>query len=212
MSLRDTLDAARKEAQEGGGIPFGKGKDDKAEDEDSSAGFSRRSTAKAKPTRERASSVRVVSTSDAKAGRSGKKPSEMTKEERKAERERRRDNDDLRNLAANALLKQDPTYKQQQRIWWIALGSGFGFTIVSFIINWMMNNNPAYANGTYAMVALISLVLAYVLIIGAFIYDMIKSRPIRKQYDEKVKGMSKKKLEQIIREDEEAKAAKKAKK
>ena len=211
MSLRDTLEAARKEVEDGGGIPFGKSKDTKeAAEEETSSGFSRRSTAKAKPTRERASSVRVVSADDAKAGRSGKKPSEMTKEERKAERERQRDIEDLRNMAANALLKQDPVYKQQQRIWWIVLGIGLGFTIVSFGINWLMNNNEAYASGAMAMLALASLVLAYVCIIGAFIYDMVKSRPIRREYDEKVKGMSKKKLEQVLRDDEAAKAAKKA--
>ena len=60
------------------------------------------------------------------------------------------------------------------------------------------------------VVALISLVLAYVCIIGAFIYDLMKARPIRKRVDAEVKGMTKRRLEQIIREDAEREAAEKA--
>lgn len=212
MSLRDTLDAARKEAQEGGGIPFGKGKDEKGEAEDASAGFSRRSTAKAKPTRERASSVRVVSADDAKAGRSGKKPSEMTKEERKAERAAQREIDDLRNMAANALLKKDPEYSFTQRVWWIALGLGFAMTLVSFGLNWLMQRNASYATNLYAGIAIVSLVLAYVFIIGAFIFDLVKARPIRKRVDAEVHGMTRKHLEQILREDALERDAKRASK
>lgn len=214
MSLRETLEAAKQEAQEGGSLFFGKGKGEEEGEEASPAatttGFSRRSTAKAKPTRERAASVRVVTVEDAKAGRSGKKPSEMTKEERKAESEARRSADDLRHSAATVLLAHDEEYQLTQRIWWIALGAGFVCTLISFGINYLMNKNEAYATMTYASIAMVTLVLAYVFILGSFVYDFIKGRPIRKRVDEEVKSMSKKKLEQLVTEDAKEKAAKKA--
>jgi hypothetical protein len=136
----------------------------------------------------------------------------MTKEERKAERNSVRDAEDRMNMAANALLKQDKEYARTQRMWWILLGVGLGLTVVSFGINYMLNRTGADTSGANVLVpvALISLVLAYVCIIGAFIYDLMKARPIRKRVDAEVKGMTKRRLEQIIREDAEREAAEKA--
>lgn len=202
MSLRDTIEGARREAQQAGGVLSGKSDDEQQAEEAEATGFSRRSTARAKPARDAASSVRVLSAEDAKAGRSGKKASEMTKEERKAERNARRDADDRRSMVANILLKRDEAYSRTQRIWWIMLGSGFAITLLSFGINWALNHGYfAGQADLLVVVALVSIVLAYVLIIGAFVYDMVKARPIRKRVDEEVKGMTKKRLEQIIRED-----------
>ena len=89
---------------------------------------------------------------------------------------------------------------------------GLGLTVVSFGINYMLNRTGADTSGANVLVpvALISLVLAYVCIIGAFIYDLMKARPIRKRVDAEVKGMTKRRLEQIIREDAEREAAEKA--
>lgn len=213
MGLRETIEAAKKEAQEAGGVFSGKkDADAKSEAEEESTGFSRRSAARAKPTTAAASSVRVVSAEDARHGKSGKKSSEMTKEERKAERSSVRDAEDRMNMAANALLKQDKEYARTQRMWWILLGVGLGLTVISFGINYMLNRTGADTSGANVLVpvALISLVLAYVCIIGAFIYDLMKARPIRKRVDAEVKGMTKRRLEQIIREDAEREAAEKA--
>ena len=208
MSLRDTIDAAKREAQEAGSIFSGKEKkdaDNGAQQEESS-GFSKRSTARAKPATAAASSVRVVSAEDAKEGRSGKKTSEMTKEERKADRAARRDADDRRVTAANIILKNDPEYKKTQTVWWILLGSGLALTIFSFGVNAYLNRVEGVDTDFASRLvvgAMVTLVLAYACIIGAFIYDLVKARPIRKRVDAEVKGLTKKKLEQIIREDAE---------
>ena len=207
MGLRETIEAAKKEAQEAGGVFSGKkDADAKSEAEEESTGFSRRSAARAKPT------TAAASSEDARHGKSGKKSSEMTKEERKAERNSVRDAEDRMNMAANALLKQDKEYARTQRMWWILLGVGLGLTVVSFGINYMLNRTGADTSGANVMVpiALISLVLAYVCIIGAFIYDLMKARPIRKRVDAEVKGMTKRRLEQVIREDAEREAAENA--
>ena len=213
MSLKDMLDEAKREAQEGGSLFFGKDAEGEAKAEgktEGSTGFSRRSTAKARPVREQASGVRVISAEDAKAGRSGKKTSEMTKEERKADRAARRDEDDLRNSVANILLKQDEAYQHTQRIWWIALGVGFAMTLISFFLTWIVGRDEVVANATYTIISLVSLMLAYVCIIGAFVYDFIKGRPVRRRVDDEVHGMTRKRLETIVREDAEAEAEKRA--
>ena len=208
MSLRDTIDAAKREAQEAGSIFGGKEKKDadKGSQQDESTGFSKRSTARAKPATAAASSVRVVSAEDAKEGRSGKKASEMTKEERKADRAARRDADDRRVAAANILLKNDPDYAFTQKVWWVLLGAGLALTIFSFGVNSYLNRaenvDPDFAS-RLVIAAMVTLVVAYACIIGAFIFDLIKARPIRKRVDAEVKGLTKKKLEQIIREDAE---------
>ena len=134
MSLRDTLDAARKEVEEGGSFPFGK-KDKEEEAAAETSGFSKRSTAKAKPTRERAASVRVVSSEAAKSAGGGKAAADMSKEERKAARDERRAKEDLEAMARSILLKQDEEYQRPQRNWWILLGVGFGGTVILSIIN-----------------------------------------------------------------------------
>lgn len=206
MSLRDTIDAARREAQEAGGIFSGKDNKEAEETKQESTGFSKRSAARAKPTTAAASSVRVVSAEDAKEGRSGKKANEMTKEERKADRAARRESDDRRVTAANILLKRDPEYARTQKMWWILLGLGLALTIFSFAVNAYLNNaegvDPTFAQ-RLVVGAIVTLVMAYVCIIGAFIYDLMKARPIRKRVDAEVKGMTRKRIEQLIREDAE---------
>lgn len=206
MSLRDTIDAARREAQEAGGIFSGKDNKEAEESKQESTGFSKRSAARAKPTTAAASSVRVVSAEDAKEGRSGKKANEMTKEERKADRAARRESDDRRVTAANILLKRDPEYARTQKMWWILLGLGLALTIFSFAVNAYLNNaegvDPTFAQ-RLVVGAIVTLVMAYVCIIGAFIYDLMKARPIRKRVDAEVKGMTRKRIEQLIREDAE---------
>ena len=212
MGLRETIEAAKQEAKEAGSVFSKKDEEAKSEAEEESTGFSRRSAARAKPTTAAASSVRVVSAEDARHGKSGKKSSEMTKEERKAERNSVRDAEDRMNMAANVLLKQDPTYQRSQKVWWILLGLGLALTVLSFGINYMLNRSGADTSSDNVLVpvALVSLVLAYVCIIGAFIYDLVKARPVRRRIDAEVKGMTKRRLEQIIREDAEREAAERA--
>ena len=205
MSLLDTIKGAREEAQEAGGlIPAGKKdtseKKESADSESQSAsGFSRRSAARAKPTREAAGSVRVESSSKAE--------SEMTKEEKKAARERRRNEEDLAFDAKRALLNQMPGYETSQKIWWGLLIAGIICTIVAWVILQQLNAQTV-GNG-YGAASMVIMVLAYVLVIGAFVYDLWKVRPMRRAADEQIAGMSKRRMQRLVDEEAERKAAKK---
>ena len=211
MSLLDTIKGAREEAQEAGGlIPAGKkdaaGKKTDAAESDTqsqnSSGFSRRSAARAKPRREAAGSVRMESTS--------KPESQMTKEEKKAAREKRRTEEDLIFDAKRAVLNQMPEYQRSQKIWWGLLIAGIVCTLLAWGVLQQINaNNISQGYGTATAVIM---VLAYVLVIGAFIFDLWKVRPMRKAADEQVAGMSKRRMQNLVEEEEARKAAKKAKK
>ena len=208
MSLRETLDAAKREAQEGGSLIFGKDAKDAEAEEATATRSNKRSAANAKPTRERAANVRVVSSEDAKNGATGKKESEMSKEERKAARQKQRAKEDLAASVRNILLDADPAYKRTQHVWWVMLGVGFAMTLATFGINYALNNMESPdPSSPLVSIAMIAIVVAYVCVFGAFIYDWRKGRPIRKEVDARVDGMTRKKMEQIVREDAERKAA-----
>ena len=131
MSLLDTIKGARQEAAEAGTLPVGSKKADDAagstasSDEKSKANRSRRSSAaSARPSRDRAGSVRTTATDKPK--------SEMTKEEKRAAREKRREKEDVIYDAKKAMLDSMPEYKRTQRVWWGMLIAGIICTLVSW--------------------------------------------------------------------------------
>ena len=204
MSLLDTIKGAREEA-EANSLRAPKkdmdvAADTTAEEQPSSpSGFSKRSAARAKPAREAAGTVRT-----------GPKPrSEMTKEEKRAIKAEKRDAEDLIYDVKKAVLESNEDYQRTQKIWWGLLIAGIACTICSWLaINYVQGGGEATSTLTTISVAL--MVIAYVLIIGAFIYDMIKVRPLRKQADAKIVGMSKRRMKQVAEEAAEAKRQKKA--
>ena len=211
MSLMDTIKAAREEAAEAGTLPTKKDREAAAaakakaeaeqEQASSSGGFSRRSVARAKPRREAAGSVHV-----------GEKPaSEMSKEEKKAAKQAKREKEDLLLDAKHAVLDSREDYKHTQRIWWLMVGFGLGASVISFVTVQYMQRAGVQSK-VLAVMATVLMTVAYLLIIGAFIYDIRVVRPLRKQADDKILGMSNRKLKQVVAEDEERKAAKKGKK
>ena len=200
MSLLDTIKGAREEASEAaaGRVAKSDAATDDAEAAKSSQGFSRKSAARAKPTRELAGSVR-----------SGKKsPSEMSKEEKKAEREAKRTEEDLLYDAKKAVLESREDYRRTQKIWWGLVIAGLALSIISFGIGRYMQSTTGDLTGTMAAISVVLMVVAYALIIGAFVYDLVKVRPLRKQADEKILGMSKKRLRQTIDDFEDGKKGK----
>lgn len=227
MSLRDTINGARQEAA-AANAPLAK-KDDKDEKDEAGdserTGFSKRSVSRAKPAREAAAGVRVVSAGSS-AGKSsastaGKAPVEMTKDEKKRARQERRTEQDRRTSASQIILHDTPGYKKSQKVWWGLLGSGFVCTIVSWLIP---NVYPKAVASSAALnvVLLILLILAYGLIIAAFVYDWRVVRPMRKKAEATTSRMTNKKVTQVLRgeaneiareqaERDEAKAARRAK-
>ena len=203
MSLLDTIKGAAEEAS-ANEKAANKAKD-KASDKKSGEGSTKRnmrgSAASAKPKRELSGTVR-------EASKPAKK--ELTKEEKKAERAKQRELDDLRSTAVQILLSRDEDYKRTERIWWILIGGGFVCTLISAVINY--NLAPGDSSGTWAIVGIVFIALAYLLIIGSFIYGMVTRNKKRKPIEARVASMSEKKLWQLVEEDAAQKAAAKAEK
>ncbi|ERL12877.1 hypothetical protein [Olegusella massiliensis] len=198
MSLRDTLAGAREEAALNGN-PFAKSATDTTADqqEDNSAakkssfGQYKSSAARAKPSREAAAAVRVVSSEDYKLGKTGKAQSEMTKEEQKAERRRQRNIADARTRVARSILNGHASYKRSQHIWWVLLGGGMGMTVLSLVLGRFF---PAEKSSFGATLSVITLVAAYALIIAGFVFDWRSVRPMRNAADAEVARMSDKRI------------------
>lgn len=207
MSLRETLAGAKEEVAQGGN-PFEhtKMKEKTDEQEASASGFSKRSMARAKPRREAASGVRVVSADDYKYGDDGKTAAEMTKEQRKEKRQRQRAADNLRVDAQHAILKGHDSYKRSQRTWWVLLGVGVGMTLLSWAVSsWLNGGSPDY-NNPIGILSVVLLVVAYGFVIGAFVYDWRVVRPMRKAAEIEVAGMSDKRVRQYMAAQEDERA------
>lgn len=226
MSLLDTINEARKEAQEANApLRSSKGGKDGASgdgQDEKRTGFSKRSVSRARPTREAAAGVRVEPASSG-AERSSRtvspsKPvASMSKEERKQYRREQRDEGDRRNYATQVLLRQQPGYKKSQRVWWGLLGSGLGATVISWALSTFYPSEVTSSATPVAIVAFILLVAAYALIISAFVYDWRVVRPMRKASEAASNGMTKSKVDKVIaaeaediKREKEEKAARKA--
>lgn len=93
----------------------------------------------------------------------------------------------------------DPEYKRWRRWWWVLLVAA----IVTTALSWLVRANDDSQFTLYA--SYVSLGLAYAFIIAAIVLDFKKIRPIRKQWQyENTKGMSKKKLKERQKQEEEA--------
>lgn len=204
MSLRKTLEGARSEASQSSSA--------KPEAAPAKKGASRRSTAKAKPTREKAASVRTVSKSSKKAAASlpGAKKTKEQKEAARAQRRKEREEEDYKNQAFQLLLNQNPKYKKTERVWWILIGIGFAATLVSLAVTFVSPTTGDGGVSTRDIVSVVSLVVAYAFIISSFVFDWIARRPIRKETEKKLQGMSQKKIAELFARERKAELERKA--
>ena len=222
MSLRDTLEGARKEvadasskanvAKDDAPKSKDKAKDDKAVPEYDQLARKRPTAAKAKPAREAGSSVRKeASGSGAKRSAastvSSSKP--MSKDEKKAERARQREHDDFRNRGYELMLRRNEEYHRTERTWWVLLGVGFACTVASMVLAYVLPqaNDVSTAMGVFAVILLVA---AYAFIIGSFVYDFAKRRPIRKRVEQQVASMTDKKILDLFEQERRETAAKDA--
>ena len=213
MSLKDTIRGAREEVGANGN-PFSRS-DSKGSDEASGdtakAGKrvgSRRTMAKAKPTREAAAGVRVVSSS----GKTKSGKANMTKAERKAERRSEREREDRRYTLSQAYLDEDEVYKKSRKVWWIFLGVGMVLIVIAFTLNGIVTQTTQSgqeANPAFAYVSMAAMVLAYISIIGGMVYDFVKIRPQRKKIESRVASMSDKRVKTVLNQRAREQAAKK---
>ena len=223
MSLRDTIDGARKEAQEAGGLSGNvktaasakapkdergtkadKSSKDDAEKRDPMTTRSYHSSAAGtKPSREAASTVRTASSGSTPVmggGLFGGGGTPAQKEARKEEKRKQREEEDFRQRGYDLILRTNEEYRRTDRTWWILIGVGFGMTIVSLILVWAFPADSTNYQTIVGIASVASLVLAYGLIIGAFVYDWRVRRPVRKAAERKVAGYSDKKLAELFEE------------
>lgn len=223
MSLRDTIDGARKEAQEAGGLSGNvksaapkaekpdrgakaekSGKDEAEKRDPMTTRSYHSSAAGAKPSREAASTVRAASSSGSTPGMGGGLfgggGSPEQKEARKEEKRRQREEEDFRQRGYGLILRSNEEYRRTDRTWWILIGVGFGMTIVSLILVWAFPADSTNYQTIVGIASVASLVLAYGLIIGAFVYDWRVRRPVRKAAERKVASYSDKKLAELFEE------------
>lgn len=171
-------------------------------------GMTRKGASRAKPVREAGGSVRVVKVTSKSGG--SKPQAQMTKEEKKEQKRRERDARDRQVVTSNIILKQNDHYNKYRRIWWVLLGAGLVLTAVAWLCMFVFPGASSDVTEPLGVVSVIALVLAYVAIIGAFIFDWVKVRPIRKRADAEVAGMTDKRMQQLIDKDYEEEAAARA--
>ena len=150
-------------------------------------GVARKSAASAKPARQAASSVRIVPASS-KARRK-----ELEKGAKRARKAKQRAKEDRIYTVSNILLKQDEDYTKRRRIWWIVLAIGMVLVVAIWASLYF-----APAGMVSSPVQMVGIVLSYVIILGDFIYDFARIRPLRNMYRAQAEGMSENKLNALI--------------
>ena len=173
-------------------------------------GVARKSAASAKPARQAASSVHVVPASS-KARRKelekGENLEGLSKEEKRARKAKQRAHEDRIYTVSNILLKQDEDYTKRRRIWWAVLAIGMVFIVAIWVSFYFV------PGGTVSSpVQMVGIVLSYAIILGDFIYDFVRIRPLRNMYRTQAEGMSDNKLNAVIERsaaEEDKKASKK---
>lgn len=172
------------------------------------SGMARKSASSAKPARPAASSVRVVASSS-KARRAqaerGEDLSNLTKEEKKARKAEIRRQEDRVYAVADTLMKEDPTYPRARRIWWAMVIAGMAALVVTWIALAVMGETDP----DFRTIQMVLVVLAYACIIGAFIFDFMKIRPIRNAARDEAEGMSESRLNAVLERRGDGKKSKK---
>lgn len=165
------------------------------------AGATRKSAASAKPARAAASSVRVVPAS-AKARRKeaerGESLEGLSREEKRARKQQERARNDRVYTASNILLKQDDEYHKLRRFFWVILGAAIALTVIVWITLFVLDSQ---GSEFMSMFQIVGMVLAYILVFGAFIFDFVKIRPLRNYYRSQAEGMTEKRLLELIEKD-----------
>jgi hypothetical protein len=202
MSLLDTINGAREEIAQSGN-PFSRNDDEgkkavetNAEgDNASTTGFSKRSTARAKPRREAASSVRYVSDEEYQKEKDAEEAKNLTRAERHARADRARSAEDRRATVERYILNGHAEYKRAQRVWLGLIIGGIVVTLLTWVIGTLLPDEMGQAK---AVMAGVLLVAAYGCVIGAFVYDWRVVRPMRNAAQEEAARMSDKRVKQYL--------------
>lgn len=158
------------------------------------AGATRKSAGSAKPARAAAGSVRVVPASSKarrKQAERGESLEGLTKEEKRERKRELRAQEDRRFAVADEMIKSDADYLKRRRVFWALVVIG----VVIVGLAWALLSNvggvtSAIDQGVLSVAEIVIIVIGYVAILGAIIYDFIRIRPIRNYYRSKAEGMS----------------------
>lgn len=159
------------------------------------SGATRKGASQAKPSKGAATTVRKASSKTNK-----KTAPLMTKEEKRAAKRTEQEERNRVLVVNDILLRQDPAYRFRRKIWWVLMGVGVLLTITAWVC---MLTSERYALSTSrptGMALVVVLILAYASILGAFVYDLIRIRPLRKNIELVVASTPQKRLEMIIDE------------
>lgn len=159
-------------------------------------GATKRGAGSMKPATSAASSVRVQSkkptggNSRSRAMAAMNADAGKSKEEKKLERAKRREQEDELYTASSILCNKDEKYQMWRRVWWACLIGAVVFTALSW---------ASLSSGVGgAVVSVVVLVLAYVTIIAALVIDVGPVRKRRNVYRDKVNAMTKKQVDRIL--------------
>lgn len=163
----------------------------------------------AKPASKAAASVRIQTSKSSMSKKQKVMVQQtMSKEEKKAQRAKERELENLVYTATTTLTNKDEKYKKLRRVWWGLLISAVVFTALSW-------TTLSTGFGGQAL-SIAVLVLAYAGIIGALIMDFTVIRKRRNVFRDKVNAMTRKQVERVVEESyierQAADAAKKARK
>lgn len=190
--------------------------------EGNKSGMARKSAASAKPARAAAASVRVVPASSkakrAQAAR-GESLAGLSREEKRARKAEARRQEDRVYTATNLLLKQDYDYARNRKVWYAIMVAAVVLIVAAFVLISIVGEN---ATGPLRVAQYVVIGVAYAVMIGAFIWDFIKLRPIRNEVRAKAEGMTEGRINALLergaadedhkREEREAKKAARKKK
>lgn len=159
------------------------------------AGVAKKSAARAKPARGAAASVRVVK------GTQEKSSLMMTREEKRAAREARREADQRHRFISSIILKNTPAYRSRRIIWGVLMGIALLGTVVSIVTLQVFSPEMQWDLSTpVGVLSAGSIIVAYVALLAVFIFDLVMIRPLRNQADAAARALTPKKAAALEKE------------
>ena len=110
---------------------------------------------------------------EAQAGRAWRELAGLSKEEKRARKQAERLQEDRLYAASNALMRKDEDYSRRRKFFWVLLAAG----LIAIVIVWLMIGTTR--GQEMQTTQIVGIVIAYACILGAFIYDLVRIRPIR---------------------------------
>ena len=166
------------------------------------SGMARKSAAAAKPARAAASSK-----ARRKQAERGESLAGLSREEKRARKQQIRAHEDRVYAASNILMRENPAYAKQRMIWYAFMVVGVFFILIAFALLAIVGER---ANGMLQLAQYGAVGVSYVAIIGGFIFDFIKIRPIRNEARSKAEGMTDSRLNAVLERGAKAEEAKRA--